>query len=125
MNLAKAFDRSNKQFEAEAETMLTKPWQEVAQRAQAYRDASIAAITPPIPAIQADLPENVTHLPRVLLPAREIEITEMLPEELLRALASGKLSSVEVTSAFLRRAGLAQSTNDTAMGTLSTMQNKA
>ena len=88
--------------------MPTKPWQEVAQRAQAYRDDTIAAITSPIPAVPKDLPQNVTKLPKELLTPREVEITEYLPEELLPALANSKLSSVEVTNAFLRRAGLAQ-----------------
>lgn len=88
--------------------MQVEPWQQAAQRAQAYRDASIAAIVPSIPAIPKDLPQNVTALPWQLLSLREVEITELLPEELLPALASGQLSSVDVTSAFLRRAGLAQ-----------------
>ncbi|KAK5952726.1 hypothetical protein OHC33_006318 [Knufia fluminis] len=88
--------------------MEMKPWQEVAQRAQAYRDKSIAEINPPIPAVPEELPQNVTHLPKQLLTPREVEITEMLPEELLPALADGKLTSVEVINAFVRRAGLAQ-----------------
>lgn len=88
--------------------MQRESWQEAAQRAQAYRDSSIAAITPPIPAVPLDLPPNVTHLPGQLLLPRAVEITELLPEELLTALTTGKLSSTEVTDAFLRRAGLAQ-----------------
>ena len=85
-----------------------KPWQEIAKEVQTFRDKSISAIKPPVPRIGGKLPQNVTKLPRRLLPAEECKITEMAPEELLPALASGMLSSVDVTTAFLRRAGVAQ-----------------
>ena len=88
---------------------MNKPsWQELAQLAQARRDASIAAVQPPIPAIPKDLPLSVVHLPAALLSAREVEITELKPEKLTAALASRSITAREVTGAFLRRAGLAQ-----------------
>ena len=62
----------------------------------------------PVPEIPRDLPLNITTLPRKLLFPHEIEITETPPEILATSLASGELTSVEVTRAFLRRAGLAQ-----------------
>lgn len=83
-------------------------WQEVAQDRQAHRDATIAALSPPLPAIPSDLPLNVTVVPKTLLTKQEVEITESAVEELVPRLASGRLSAVEVTNAFLRRAGLAQ-----------------
>lgn len=88
--------------------MAIKPWQEVAKHAQKVRDQSIDQIRPPVPDVPIDLPLNVTQLPRELLSKDEIDITESLPEDLLASLATSKLTSVEVTNAFLRRAGLAQ-----------------
>lgn len=86
----------------------TRTWQEVAKEAQLHRDASIAKVNPPVPDVPAELPLDVTSLPRKLLTEREVEITETPAESLLASLATGKLKSVEVTNAFLRRAGLAQ-----------------
>lgn len=54
------------------------------------------------------IPLNVTGIPKTLLSEKEIEITEKLPEKLVEELANGSLTAVEVTNAFLRRAGLAQ-----------------
>ncbi|KAL9621118.1 MAG: hypothetical protein Q9160_004369 [Pyrenula sp. 1 TL-2023] len=88
--------------------MPSRSWQETASIAQKNRDQSIAEVAPPVPDVPADLPDNVTELPRKLLSAEEVTITESSPETLLIELASGKLTSAEVTAAFLRRAGLAQ-----------------
>ncbi|EXJ81452.1 hypothetical protein A1O3_07744 [Capronia epimyces CBS 606.96] len=86
------------------------PWQEVAKQAQQLRDKSIDQIQPPVPAVPSptELPLNVTSIPRKLLSEAELKITESPPEELLKSLATGELSSVDVTTAFLRRAGIAQ-----------------
>jgi len=73
-----------------------------------HRDESITAVQPTLSDVPSQLPLNITGLPKQLLTKREIEITETSPEDLLSALASGTLSSTEVASAFLRRAGLAQ-----------------
>lgn len=83
-------------------------WQEIAKTAQELRDSSIAQIKPTIPDVPAELPRNVTAIPNELLSAEEVKITETSPEELVASLASAKLFAVEVTNAFLRRAGLAQ-----------------
>ena len=85
-----------------------KPWQDIAREAQDHRDQTIAAIQPEISNVPTELPLNVTNIPRQLLSAEELEITEQATEELLPKLASGKLSAIAVTHAFLRRAGLAQ-----------------
>jgi amidase len=88
--------------------MARKPWQEVAAPAQEARDKSIALVQPPVPKVPVDLPLNVTRIPGQLLTPSEVEITETAPEILVQKLASGELTSVEVITAFLRRAGLAQ-----------------
>ncbi|KAL1614147.1 hypothetical protein SLS54_010003 [Diplodia seriata] len=85
-----------------------KPWQEVAAALQARRAATLAAVSPPLPALPATLPRNTTALSSQLLTADEVSITETPPEALLASLASGALSSTAVTRAFLRRAALAQ-----------------
>lgn len=83
-------------------------WQETARQMQDYRDASLAAVEPAIPDVPPELSLNVTGIPQQLLSAREVEITETLPEDLVTRMAAGELASTEVTKAFLRRAGLAQ-----------------
>ncbi|KAI9733086.1 MAG: hypothetical protein M1834_003633 [Cirrosporium novae-zelandiae] len=82
-------------------------WQEVAQKAQKYREETFAQVKPPIPDVPSELPLNVTGIPKEVLTAEEIDITESLPEELLSRIHSGKLKSVDVANAFLRRAGVA------------------
>lgn len=82
-------------------------WQEVAADRQAYRDASIASITPPIPVVK-DIPLNTTSIASEHLTPEEVKITESVVEELLPQLASGKISAVDVIKAFMRRAALAQ-----------------
>ena len=90
--------------------MVKAPWQDTAQLAQSLRDKSIDQIQPPIPEVssQADLPLNTTSLPKKLLGETEFKITETPPEGLLKSLASGELTCVDVTTAFLRRAAIAQ-----------------
>ncbi|KAK6336388.1 hypothetical protein TWF696_001948 [Orbilia brochopaga] len=84
-------------------------WQKIALERQQYRDASISRISPRIPNVQpANLPLNVLNTARSMLTRQEVKITEMSSTELLGLLASGKLTAVEVTNAFLRRAGVAQ-----------------
>lgn len=82
-------------------------WQSIAKRTQQHRDATIAAVQPPIPDIP-DLPLDSTPIPKTILAPSELNITESDPEDLLAKLSSGSLSSVDVTNAFLRRAALAQ-----------------
>jgi amidase len=91
-----------------------RPWQDIAKEAQEYRDASIARVVPGLPVafehiqLSERLPKNSIHGPSKALHPRDFKITETLPENLVKALASGELSSTDVTTAFLRRAGLAQ-----------------
>ncbi|KAI9754384.1 MAG: hypothetical protein M4579_004722 [Chaenotheca gracillima] len=85
-------------------------WQDIAEAACKHRDDTIAQITPPVPELPpaAELPLDVTGLPRQLLTAQEDAITKAGVEDLVFAMAEGRLSATEVTGAFLRRAGLAQ-----------------
>ncbi|KAK7618263.1 amidase signature domain-containing protein [Phyllosticta citricarpa] len=85
-----------------------KPWQEVAAGLQAHRDATIAAVQPPLPPLPTSIPRNTMGLAAQLLTGDEVAITETAPEALISQLTAGKLSSTAVTSAFLRRAALAQ-----------------
>ncbi len=56
----------------------------------------------------SDFPKNSTNIPSINLQAEDVEITASLPEELVKLLANGELTATEVTTAFLRRAALAQ-----------------
>ncbi|EOD50671.1 putative acetamidase protein [Neofusicoccum parvum UCRNP2] len=85
-----------------------KPWQDVAAELQAHRAATLAAVQPALPSLPSPLPLNPSTLPSQLLTATELHITDSLPETLLSALSTGALTSTAVTTAFLRRAALAQ-----------------
>ena len=88
---------------------MSKPtWQEVAHIAQTHRDDSIRRVEPPIPNVPDQLPLDRTDVPKYLLSTEEVAITETAPEDLVTSLATGKYTSTTVTTAFLRRAGLAQ-----------------
>jgi hypothetical protein len=82
-------------------------WQQVAADRQKHRDFTLSLVDPPLPVID-NLPINTLPLARKYLTAEELKITETVPEKLVSLLANGELSSVAVTKAFLRRAGLAQ-----------------
>src|SRR5258705_13924828 len=90
-----------------------RPWQDVAREAREYRDVSIAAATADFPAaLDGDsflnLPRNSSNIPIIVLHPRDVRITETLPEELIRGLATEELSATDVTTAFLRQAAVAQ-----------------
>lgn len=88
---------------------MSKPnWKEVAKKAQEHRDASVKLVEPAVPDVPTELPLDVTKIPKQLLTTEEVGITETAPEDLVTSLASGELTSTAVTSAFLRRAGIAQ-----------------
>lgn len=90
----------------------TRPWQEIAADAQLYRDDSIKhhSIQPPVPALPSSdkLPKSVFALLKDHLGENERAVTEMVPEELLAKLAAGRVTAVDVSMAFLRRAGIVQ-----------------
>ncbi|KAF1973004.1 amidase [Bimuria novae-zelandiae CBS 107.79] len=84
-----------------------EPWQAIAKRAQDHRDATLAAVQPPVPDI-LELPLDSTLIPKTLLTQEELQITESDPMTLIQKMSSGVLSSEAVTNAFLRRAAVAQ-----------------
>lgn len=89
-------------------TAVEKPaWEEVAKRAQEYRDSTLN-LDPPVPEVPAELPLDVTAIPKTLLSPEAVSITQTPPEILVNSLASGRLTSLTVTTAFLQRAGVAQ-----------------
>ena len=88
--------------------MAKRTWQEVARTAQDHRDESINLVEPRIPDVPTELPLDVTNLPKQFLSKSELDVTETSAEQLVASLAAGYYSSVDVTKAFLRRAGLAQ-----------------
>lgn len=78
-----------------------------------YRDASLGRV-PGISDIDGRLPSfellpkrSIDFGSNVLEP-RDIQITECLPEDLVAMLRRGDINAVEATTAFLRRAALAQ-----------------
>ncbi|KAL8707607.1 MAG: hypothetical protein Q9220_007394 [cf. Caloplaca sp. 1 TL-2023] len=85
-----------------------RQWQAVAEEAQAYRDASLAKIQPPVPDVHVLSSGNIFKTLRSDLSPEEIDITESPAERLLEQLRAGQLTAVAVTNAFLRRAAIAQ-----------------
>lgn len=94
------------------------PWQSIAQRKQAYRDSLIpqqwrisSEMLLKDPPLLKYGPQNVLHVPREcgILSSDEITITEgySVPS-LLSALATGRLTALKVTTAFCKRAAIAQ-----------------
>ncbi len=94
--------------------MTGKSWEKVAEEAQTYRDASINRFQPITSHLKAQLENLANNLDRSSLPKqvlcspKELEITETSVEELISALTERKYSAVDVTTAFLRRAVVAQ-----------------
>ncbi|KAF3042086.1 hypothetical protein E8E12_000676 [Didymella heteroderae] len=85
-----------------------RAWTDIAEESQRYRDATIAALSPPPPQVPSNLPKKTLQLPHELLDQTVLSITELPPEELLNALSRGQLSAVEVTIAYFQRAAVAQ-----------------
>lgn len=83
-------------------------WQTIAQEAQDYRDASMRDVQLPMSQHSGFMPQNVLYIPAAILSEAEVTITESTPEDLVSALATGKLSAREVTLAFLHQAAIAQ-----------------
>lgn len=93
---------------ATKKTSPKKVWTDIAEEAQRHRDATIAALSPPAPEISSELPKNTLHMPGQLLDYSVLSITSLLPEELLLSLSTGRLSAVQVVTAYLQRAAVAQ-----------------
>lgn len=93
-----------------------RPYQKVAAKAQASVHDAIPTKWK-LSASQLDLAAtaNVTDIPRTcgILTETQLAITEQMATELLAKLASGQISSVEVTEAFCTRAAIAHQLVDT------------
>lgn len=85
-----------------------RAWTEIAEEAQIHRDTTITALSPPAPKVPSSLPKSVLHMSEQLLDPSTLAITRLLPQELLQSLTAGHLSAVEVTTAYLQRAAVAQ-----------------
>ena len=88
---------------------MVQTWEDKVAPVRSKRDASLAKVEPPLAALPASFPLNSQSVPKELLTAREIEITEgYTVKQLLAKLRSRDISVEEVTRAFLRRAAVAQ-----------------
>ncbi|KAI9740774.1 MAG: hypothetical protein M1818_004739 [Claussenomyces sp. TS43310] len=85
-----------------------KSAQVLVAEALALRDASLAAIEPPLVGIPDKIPNNVCSVADDVLTPDEINITSYDVPILLRLMRDKELSCEAVTRAFLRRAALAQ-----------------
>ncbi|KAK5634070.1 hypothetical protein RRF57_009784 [Xylaria bambusicola] len=84
-------------------------WEEVAADRQRHRDISLASFKPSLLNLPASsIPADATAIPRSILTAQDVEITEKNVEDLVLMLASGRWSAKTVVQAFMRRAALAQ-----------------
>lgn len=89
-------------------TQQNEPWEVKVTQARAARDVRLARVDPPLENVPEELPLNSLGLPKAVLTARELEITETYTAtQLLAALRERKISVEEVTRAFLRRAAVA------------------
>ena len=90
---------------------MSAPWQLKAKTARDFRDQSLAAVSPPIGPLPDPLPLSSQSLPKILLTPREYELTGSYDAvALLGLLREKKVTSEELTKAFLRRAAIAQYT---------------
>lgn len=93
-------------------------WQSIAKLKQADRESQIleqwhiaSRLLPKDPPLPEHGPQNVLHIPREcgILSSAEVKITEAYSvQDLLSALASGKLGALEVATAFCERTAIAQ-----------------
>jgi hypothetical protein len=84
-------------------------YKETVAAALQHRDIGLAKVEPKLQGIPDELPLSSQDLPKAVLTAREIEITERYSViQLLDVLRKREIKVEEVTRAFLRRAALAQ-----------------
>ncbi|KAI6765779.1 hypothetical protein HG530_006849 [Fusarium avenaceum] len=84
-------------------------YQETVSAALQHRDVGLSKVEPKLQGIPDELPLNCQSIPKAVLTAREIEITENYSvAELLDVLRKREIKVEEVTRAFLRRAAVAQ-----------------
>ena len=85
------------------------PWEEKAKQQRDFRDQTLSRVDPPLKSLPDPLPLSSQGLPKEYLTEREYQLTQNYDAiELLELLRTKKLTSEELTRAFLRRAALAQ-----------------
>lgn len=82
-------------------------WEVAAQDKRKQLEKEVHDIIQGIPPLEIDLPSNVTRIPKRVLLDSDVQITETPAEILVQQIATGKLSSLEVTRAFVQRAATA------------------
>jgi hypothetical protein len=89
--------------------MVLARWEELAKSARDFRDQTLSKVDPPFDPLPDPLPLSSQELPKKYLTPREYELTQDYDAiELLEMLRTRKITSEELTRAFLRRAALAQ-----------------
>lgn len=89
--------------------MVLARWEERAKSARDFRDETLSKVDPPLGPLPDPLPLSSQELPKKYLTPREYELTQNYDAiELLEMLRTKKVTSEELTRAFLRRAALAQ-----------------
>ncbi len=89
--------------------MALKPWEQKAKEARDLRYFTLSKVDPPFEKLPDPLPLSSQDLPKQYLTPREYELTQNYDAvELVEMLRTKKLTSEELTRAFLRRAALAQ-----------------
>lgn len=84
-------------------------YKEAVSAALQQRDIGLAKVEPKLQGLPDELPLDSRDLPKAVLTAREIEITESYSVvQLLDILRKREIKVEEVTRAFLRRAAVAQ-----------------
>lgn len=87
---------------------VSQSWQEAASKAKQHCEDTLAEVPGSIPHITKELTRNVTGVPGELLSKEDLKITNQNAEQLLDSLAAQRVTSVAITTAFLRQAALAQ-----------------
>ncbi|KAF1851201.1 amidase [Cucurbitaria berberidis CBS 394.84] len=87
---------------------MKKSWRDISKEARDYRDTTISQLSPLAPSVPSDLPKKVLGVPDQLLGQHVTSITSLLPEKLLASIATGQLSAVEVSRAYLQQAAVSQ-----------------
>ena len=86
---------------------VTTKWEKISERKKHDLEVSLSTVQSSWKTPLFHGRKNVTGIPKIVLPQSTIDITEQPAEILVKKLALGYLTSVEVTQAFLLRAKLA------------------
>lgn len=82
-------------------------WKKIVQEERTRRDASLFHLAPNPVEVRVPSSACVISVPNEYLSADEVAITQKTPEELVRLLSTGELTSTTVVQAFLQRTRIA------------------